>query len=276
LGDVVLLWPIWALASPRSYPYGFIGFILTTVIGTIYVIIMIIIGILFLRSARTFRKRELNYLGLAILIVGICDTFHVIGDIFFYLTNDSRVPIDLDGFTLYYYPTATCLSTFGIILAYTLIYLFGAIQTRQRFTTIDRIVTILGIIGIGFGVNPYNWWHMIPPEGAMTTIPITGTFLLVMGILATYSLYRYYQVKLVAEMKVDAVGRLRLKLILAGIGFLGLLVALMMLHAILAVMGAKILMLIVTYFKIFSLVASVILLYLGVVAPSFILGRYRE
>jgi len=270
MGNLVLMWPIWEYASPRPYPYGVAEFVAMTVLGVIYVTIMITIGGLFIRYAKNSGKRELNYLGYSILIVGICDVFHAIGDVLFYLTNDSRVPINLNGITLYYYPTATCLSTFGILLAYTLFYLFGAIQTKQQFTLFDRITIALGLIGIGFGINPYNWWHMVPPENSIVTIPITGIFLLVMGSLATGSLYRYYKLKLVPELKDELREQRRLRFVLLGVGFLGALVVLMILHAVFAVMEIKLLMLIVTYLKILSIIASVTFLYIGIASPKLI------
>lgn len=272
---LVLPWPIWADAGFREYPYGVWGFLAVLIIGVVYLAIMWLVGLLFFRIHRLFpQKIEYKYFGFAVLTVAFFDTLHVIGDILFYLMNDSRVPIVItEGVEFYFYPTATSLSVMGVFIAYMLVYTYGVhkLERRERF---DWIFYALGIIGIILGLNPLNWWHIIRPAGMFDTKPITGTFLLIVGILSVYKFYNSLRVKLGPELKALPAGEKRVKIVTIALILLLLLVILMIPHGMLAALAtkfewAKIAMVVITYAKLISLAASALLLYSGLVWPNW-------
>jgi len=113
--ETVLPWPIWKNAQPREYPYGSSGLLFALVISIIYLTTLLVIGLLFRKVSKELKNPQLKDWSYGFLVVFTFDTLHVIGDILFYLTNDSRVPISFDSIVLYYYPTATSLSVLGII-----------------------------------------------------------------------------------------------------------------------------------------------------------------
>ncbi|MCR8473660.1 MAG: hypothetical protein QXE21_05420 [Candidatus Korarchaeota archaeon] len=272
---LTLPWPMWANAQPRPYPYGTWGFLAMLIIGIVYLTIMWIAGLLFLRTYRTFPQRvEYKYFGIAILTVAFFDSIHVLGDILFYLTNDSRVLIQLGADVAFYlYPTATSLSVTGVFIAFSLIYAYS-VHKLGEIKPIDYIFYTLSIVGIALGLNPYNWWHMIRPEGAFDTKPITGIFLLIVGIMSVRKFYVSLKAKLGPELEKLPAGAKRIKLVTIALVLLLLLVFLMMPHGMLAALAtqvewAKIAMIIVTYIKLLSLATSAILLYSGLVWPNW-------
>jgi len=269
----VLPWQIWDEAQPRTYPYGLWGFVILIIIGFIYLFTMWIIGILFYRTYKLYpQRKEYKYFSIGITAVALFDTIHVIGDVLFFIMNDSRVPISLGANTVFYfYPFATSLSVMGIFIFYILVYTYGVYKLGER-KTFDYVFYLLGVLGIAFGLNPYNFWHMIKPEGVFDTKPITGTLLLIVGILAVMKFYVALKTKIIADLKKVPVGLKRIKLVTWGLTLMLILVILMVPHGILATIRepwALASMVIITILKLASLGSSAVLIYSGFVWPSW-------
>lgn len=267
-------WSIWAEASAREYPYGDIGFIILTVVAISYLIIMWYVGSSFLKTYKLYPgRKEYKYLGLGFLIVAFFDTLHVFGDIAFYFTNDSRVIIELGGGNqLYYLPLATSLSVMGIFIFFAGLYLYSLEKIGAPRGLIDNVFFALVVLGIIMGLNPYNFWHMIAPENAFDTKPVTGILLLIVGLLAIFKFKKTIE-RIIGEVGEESKHReIRAKLITYSLFLIALLVILMVPHGMLATIEAdwaKIAMIIVTIFKLTSLASSALLLYAGTVWPSW-------
>ena len=272
LTEIVLPWPIWSQGEGRPYPYGFYAFVIYIVMGAIYVSVMIIIGYLFLRASKTLKAKKFYLLGLSFLLLGTFDTLHIIGHALFFLFNDSRTPIRVNGTAIYFYPLTTSLATGIIVLYFTLLYVFGAIETRNKLSPIDKVMILMGIVGIAVALNPYNWWHMIPPENANNTIPITGTLILLSGLAAISSLYKYYRI-LASKIAEDPISEIKLKLFLMGIITLATMMVLMIMHAFLARIKLYYLLLTIITLKLILLIISAISFYLSLIAPATTIMR---
>ena len=273
---LVLPWPMWEDALPREFPYGTWGFVALLIVSIIYLLTMWLIGFLFLRTYRLFpQKKEYKYFGTGILIVAFFDTIHALGEIMFFITNDSRVPIFLDtNVVFYFYPTVTSLCVMGIFTFYMLVYTYGVYKLEEKKPS-DNVFYALGFLGIALGLNPYNFWHMIKPEGAFDTKPITGILLLIVGILAVYKFYTTLKTKLSLELEKAPGGVKRIKIVTWGLILMLILVFLMMPHGMLATLAgkgvewAKVAMIAITCIKLISLASSAILIYSGFVWPSW-------
>jgi len=273
---LVLPWPMWEDALPREFPYGTWGFVALLIISIAYLLTMWLIGLLFLRTYKLFpQKKEYKYFGIGILTVAFFDSIHVLGDIMFFIMNDSRVPIALGAdVVFYFYPTATSLSVMGIFVFYILVYTYGVYKLEER-KPFDNVFYALGLLGIALGLNPYNFWHMVKPEGAFDTKPITGIFLLIVGILAVYKFYTALKTKLSLELEKAPGGMKRIKIVTWGLILMLILVFLMVPHGMLASLAgkgvewAKVAMIVITYIKLISLGSSAILIYSGFVWPSW-------
>ena len=272
LSETVFPWPIWSQGKGRPYPYGFYAFVIYTVVGMVYVSVMIIIGYLFLRASKTLKAKKFYLLGFSFLLVGIFDTLHIIGHTLFFLFNDSRTPIRVNGIVIYFYPLTTSLAIGTIILYFTLLYVFGAIETRNKLCPIDKVVILMGIVGITIALNPYNWWHMIAPENALNTMPITGSLILLSGLVAIFSLCRYYRI-LASKIAEDPISEIKLKLFFVGIITLATTMILMIIHAFSTRMQLYDLLLIATTLKLVLLIISAISFYLSLIAPAITIMR---
>jgi len=272
----VFPWPIWEDAQPREYPYSLGGFIAFIIIAVMYLLIMWLIGILFLRTYKLYpQKKEYKYFGIGVLTVAFFDTIHTIGHILFFIMNDSRVPIILGNHAVFYfYPTATSLSTMGIFVFYILVYTYG-VYKLGKVKMFDRIFYALGFIGIAVGLNPYNFWHMVKPEDVFDTKPITGAFLLIVGLLAVYKFYKALKIKLGPELEKMPLGMKRIKLVTWGLILMLLMVFLMVPHGMLAPLAskgvewAKIALIVITCIKTISLGSSAVLIYAGFIWPRW-------
>ena len=268
----VFPWPIWAKASPRTYPYGDLGFIFITLIGVVYLILMWFIGISFYKAFKASSRREIKYFSIGLLSIAFFDTLHSAGNALFYFLNDSRVPIEIGSVTIYYLPFATSLSTMGLFICYTMIYLYAAVMMRNQIAAVDKFVILLGIISIFVGFNPYNWWHMVPPEGAIDTKPLTGTLILIMGFITAIMFIKNYRVRLKRELREKPHSVIRLKLTLIGIILLVAQIFLMTLHGTMATIKAPwaaTALLIITGAKLISLSLSVTFIYIGTIWPAW-------
>jgi len=272
LTEIVLPWPIWSQGGGRTYPYGFYAFVAYTLIGIVYVFVMIIIGYLFLRASTALKAKTFYLLGLSFLLVGVFDALHIIGHALFFLFNDSRTPIRLDGAILYLYPLTTSFAVSVIILYFTLLYVFGAMETKRKLVLIDKAVILMGIIGIILALNPYNWWHMIPPKNAINTIPGTGGIIFLSGLAAIYSLYTYYR-DLTSRISGDPISEIKLKLFLIGITTLAIMILLIIPHALLSRAKLYTSLFIVTTLKLVLLAISAINFYLSLIAPATTIMR---
>mgnify|MGYP000271123042 CR=1 FL=1 len=263
---------MWSEATGRCYPYGLYAFWLYVIMGSFYVIVMLFIGILFLRASKILKKKRFSLLGIAFVLVGFLDSLHVIGHVLFLLLNDSRAPIKFNSYILYFYPFATSLAVSGIIIYFTLLYVYSSLEVKSHLGIVDRIVIAIGGAGIALALNPYNWWNMIPPKNAINTTPLTGLVILILGALSILSLRRYHVI-LTSKLVRDPISEVKLKLFLAGIILLAIAVILMMPHVFLAKMHYYDALLVVTSFKLALLTLSALCFYLGLVAPASILNR---
>lgn len=268
----VLPWPIWNSCEPRPYPYGFWGFIFLTIIGIIYLATMWIIGILFYKTYRIVPRREYKLLTVGILSVALFDTIHVIGDTLFFVMNDSRTPIRLNSAEFYFLPFATSLSVMGIIIFYICLFHYGKIKLREGKNIRYYIFMMLALIGIVLGFNPYNFWHMIPPPNVPDTKPITGTLLLVVGLISIAKFYGAVKRVVFESMKTKPYNIIRMRLLIMSVILMFLLVFLMIPHAMLAMIQedwAKTLMVAITGVKLLSLGSSAFLLYISMIWPDW-------
>jgi len=275
--EIVLPWSIWEDAQPRKYPYGFSGLLFALIISIVYLITLLIIGLLFREASKELKNPQLKYWSYGFLVVFTFDVLHVIGDVLFYLTNDSRVPISFDSVVFYYYPTATSLSVAGIIVFYMLVFYYSILQIHKKLIFSDKIIIFLDVIGILIGLSPYNWWHMTPPEGVIDTKPITGMFLLILGIIAVFAFFKYLRNVVKPKAKEDKLKAIQFKFLRIGFVFMIALTLLMVLHGIMArfkVPWAATGLLIITFFKLLSMILTAIFVWIGFCTPRFIIRKY--
>lgn len=273
---LVLPWAIWASASSRPYPYGTEGFLAMITIGLICLTVILTVGFLLIRTHKLFpQKVEYKYFGAAMLAIAISGYIHALGNVLFYFTNDSRVIINLGtNVVLYFYPTTTSLAVMGTFLAYIFIYFYG-IRKLEKIRPLDYAFIVLGIAGIILSLSPYNWWHMIKPTGAFDTKPMTGIFLLIVGLLSVYKFYTSLRTRLGQELRTLPAGSKRVKLVAIALFLLLVQVILMIRHSMLADAAtyyewARAAMIIVTYAKLLSLALFALLLYSGLTWPKWV------
>lgn len=268
----VLPWPIWGSCEPRPYPYGFWGFIFLIIIGIIYLATMWIVGILFYRTYRIVPRREYKLLSVGVLSVALFDTMHVIGDILFFVMNDSRAPIRLNSVEFYFMPFATSLSVMGIIIFYICLFHYGKVKLGEGKNIKYYVFMMLALIGIVLGFNPYNFWHMMPPSNVLDTKPITGTLLLVVGIISLAKFYGAVKRVVFESMRTKPYNIIRMRLLTMSVILMFFLVFLMIPHAMLAMIQedwAKTLMVAITGVKLLSLGLSAFLLYVSIIWPDW-------
>lgn len=143
----------------------------------------------------------------------------------------------------------------------------------------DKIIILLNIVGIFIGINPFNWWHMTPPEEAFDTKPITGMFLFILGILAVFAFFKYVMGIVRPQAKEDKTKAVQFKFLKISLIFMSLLTLLMVLHGIMAKFKAPWVvtgLLIVTFFKLLSMILMAIFVWIGLCTPKFIVKKYKN
>ncbi len=254
------MWPEWWSAEGIKLTQRPLAW---TIFAFSYCAIMIIVGLYLLYKGIKLRRGSLKILGFAIFIVGFNDTFHGLAIEGARAVGTTHIPGEFPVI-----PTAAMISIVVFCIFQLLLITWKYKALKKPINKFGWFSYLFGLITIILVILPYNWWLLEPPEGAINTRPITGTFLLILGILVAIHLIGYYREKISRTEELKPVTKVLLRIFLVGTFLLIISILLVILHGMFQALGLpEIALTIITAIKLGFLIISVILYTLSLVPP---------